>query len=113
MGSTLTMPSKPPSLRPRKVPAGRKLSNWTKRKTRQERGYGAAHDRMRAQVLREEPTCRECRKAGRVAVSVIADHIIPKAERGTDDRDNYQGLCRACHTAKTAQESARARRRSP
>lgn len=101
------MPSRPPSLR--KKP--NRITGWSKRKTRQERGYGATHDRMRAQLLREEPTCRECRKSGRVAVSVIADHIVPKAEGGTDDRINYQGLCKACHIAKTAAESARGRRR--
>jgi len=28
--------------------------------------------------------------------STIADHIRPKAEGGTDERDNYQGLCSAC-----------------
>jgi 5-methylcytosine-specific restriction protein A len=101
------MPSRPPSLR--KKPE--RTTGWSKHKTRQERGYGAAHDRMRSQVLREEPTCRECRKTGRVAVAVIADHITPKAEGGTDGRGNYQGLCKACHTVKTAVESARGRRK--
>lgn len=106
------MPSKPPSLRPRKVGPARKLSSWTTtRKSRQARGYGRAHELMRAQVLREEPLCRACLAAGRVAATEIADHIIPKAEGGTDDRSNYQGLCKPCHKAKTAQESARARAR--
>jgi len=44
-------------------------------------------------VLRKEPTCRKHRKSGWVALSVIADHIVPKVERETDDRKNYQGLC--------------------
>jgi 5-methylcytosine-specific restriction protein A len=62
--------------------------------------------------MAEEPLCRECSKAGRVAASTVADHIVPKAEGGTDDRDNYQGLCKPCSTAKTAAESGRARRRA-
>lgn len=107
------MPSKPPSLRPRKVPTERKLSNWDRRKTRQQRGYGREHELMRQRVLDEEPLCRECAKTGRVEATRIADHIRPKAEGGTDDRENYQGLCIPCSKAKTARESGRARRRTP
>lgn len=108
------MPSKPPSLRPRKVPAARKLTSWsTTRKSRQARGYGRAHELMRAQVLREEPLCRACAAVNRIAATEVADHITPKAEGGTDDRENYQGLCTPCHRVKTAAESARARKRQP
>ncbi len=108
------MPSKPPSLCPRKIVAARKLSSWTTtRKSRQARGYGRAHELMREQVLREEPLCRLCLAEHRVIATVIADHITPKAEGGTDERDNYQGLCKPCHKAKTARESARARARNP
>lgn len=104
------MPSKPPSLRPRSIVAARKLSSWgTTRKSRQARGYGRAHELMRAQVLREEPLCRACLAAGRVGATEIADHIIPKAEGGTDDRSNYQGLCTPCSKVKTAEEALRAR----
>lgn len=102
------MPSRPPSLIPRKA----KLSNWTKRASRQSRGYGADHDRMRARVLIEEPLCRLCMERGVVTATAIADHIVPKAEGGGNERSNYQGLCSACHVAKTAREAARARRRA-
>jgi 5-methylcytosine-specific restriction protein A len=104
------MPSKPPNLgsRPR---APRISSNWSKRASRQERGYGRAHDLMRKRVLFEEPLCRICQAADRVTRAMIADHRIPKAEGGTDDRTNYQALCRPCHIVKTAQESARAKAR--
>lgn len=76
-----------------------------------ERGYGWRHQKMRALVLREEPLCRSCLKRvpSIYTPSVIADHIKPKAEGGTDDRDNYQGLCQPCSDAKTADEAARAR----
>jgi 5-methylcytosine-specific restriction protein A len=107
------MPTRPPSLRTRAVKPARQLSNWDKRSTRQQRGYGREHDAMRRRVLDEEPLCRECLKVGRVEETKVADHIIPKAEGGTDERENYQGLCRPCSTAKTARESGRARRRCP
>jgi 5-methylcytosine-specific restriction protein A len=90
---------------------GAKTEQLVERDSRQARGYGRAHELMREQVLREEPLCRPCTEAGRVAASVIADHIVPKVEGGSDDRGNYQGICRPCHIAKTARESARARPR--
>jgi 5-methylcytosine-specific restriction protein A len=106
------MPTRPPNLKQRRATQP-KQSNWNRRASRQERGYGRAHDLMREQVLREEPLCRLCREAvpPRVAASVIADHIMPKAEGGDDDRTNYQGLCHPCHRAKTTAEAARAKRR--
>lgn len=67
---------------------------------------------MREIVLREEPLCRICLEADpqRITPSTIADHRIPKAQGGTDDRENYQGVCDPCHKEKTARESAAARR---
>lgn len=35
------------------------------------------------------------------------DHITPKASGGTDDPANLQGICKACHRAKTQDEAAR------
>lgn len=105
------MPSRPPQLKAKAMPP--KVSGWSKRESRQARGYGRAHELMREQVLREEPLCQPCAEVGRVAASVIADHIVPKAEGGGGERSNYQGICRPCHVAKTAREQARARLRRP
>jgi len=104
------MPSRPPILKQRSSTA-KPPANWHRRASRQERGYGRDHERMRERVLVEEPICRECLKHGMVNPTEIADHIIPKAEGGTDDRDNYQGLCSPHSKAKTAAEAARARKR--
>lgn len=108
------MPSRPP--RPKRTAAPRTHhGGWasTSRKSRQARGYGRAHDLMRQQVLREEPLCRLCLAMEPPCYSptVIADHIIPKAEGGGDERENYQGVCDPCHKVKTAEEALRARRR--
>lgn len=107
------MPTRPPNLRKR-VTTARKPSNWDRRKTRQQRGYGRDHDAMRALVLNEEPLCRACLAMcpPRYSATQVADHIVPKAEGGTDDRDNYQGLCRPCDVVKTAREAARSRKRN-
>lgn len=108
------MPSQPPRFQPKGAPQSR-TKGWasTSRKSRQERGYGRAHDLMRARVLSEEPLCRTClaMNPSRVTPAIIADHIVPKAEGGSDERENYQGVCDPCHRAKTAEEASRARRR--
>lgn len=106
------MPKRPPQLNPKPALVAPK-GNWSRRKSRQARGYGRAHELMRERVLAEEPLCRACLAMDppRTSASYIADHIVPKAEGGNDDRENYQGLCTPCSKAKTARESARARRR--
>lgn len=104
------MPSRPPKLKSTSRVAAQS-SNWNRRATRQERGYGRSHELMRNLVLTEEPLCRACATVDRVSATVIADHIVPKAEGGTDERSNYQGLCEPCHRRKTAREAARGRRR--
>lgn len=96
----------------RKAPAakaGKKVSNWDKRLSRQARGYGRDHEKMRERVLDEEPFCRACAALGKVSLTMVADHILARAEGGTNARSNYQGLCGPCHKLKTAQESRRAR----
>lgn len=73
-----------------------------KREKTAARGYGAAWRRLRTVVLAEEPLCRHCRT--RPATEV--DHIRP--HRGDEtlmwDRANLQGLCKSCHSRKTATE---------
>jgi len=35
------------------------------------------------------------------------DHIRPKSQGGTDDIENLRAICKACHQAKTQEESNR------
>jgi 5-methylcytosine-specific restriction protein A len=93
------MPSAPPKHRPVgwKAPAP-----WSTTKgSSTSRGYGAAWQKLRSQVLRAEPLCRQCNREGRVVAATDVDHIVPKAKGGSDDRSNLQPLCEACHKAKT------------
>ncbi|MET5012162.1 HNH endonuclease signature motif containing protein, partial [Burkholderia pseudomallei] len=60
---------------------------------------------------RDGGLCQPCARADRVTPAVAVDHIAPKAEGGTDDDDNLQSICKACHDVKTAAENQRARGR--
>lgn len=72
------------------------------RGTAAQRGYNWTWKRLRAQVLLEEPVCRECK----AAPSVEVDHEIPRALGGTHDRANLRGLCHGCHAVKSARDKA-------
>ena len=69
------------------------------------RWYGSARwQRLRAVVLQDEPFCRACRTQGRKVLTVDIDHIVKHDGNPLRfwDRANLQGLCKGCHTAKTA-----------
>ena len=76
------------------------------RGTKQERGYGAEWERIRAEVLRRDRwLCQVCRLADATEV----DHVAPKALGGTDEPGNLQAICNRCHRAKTARDRAASR----
>lgn len=52
--------------------------------------------------VRDEWTCCKC---GRVTMDLECDHVVNKAQGGTDDMGNLQSLCRECHDQKSIQES--------
>jgi 5-methylcytosine-specific restriction protein A len=70
--------------------------------SRHQRGYGTAHDKMRAMLISTVILCEECARQGRSTPGTIADHIKPLSRGGTGERSNYQLLCQPCSDAKTA-----------
>ena len=56
---------------------------------------------IRKRHLSAQPLCVVCDKAGRVTLAQELDHIIALCNGGTNDDDNLQPLCKACHTDKT------------
>lgn len=76
------------------------------RGTSTQRGYGYKWQQARAGYLARHPLCAECERQGRVKVATDLDHITPhKLDMVLFwDRDNWQGLCHACHSTKTAKE---------
>jgi 5-methylcytosine-specific restriction protein A len=75
--------------------------------SRQARGYGADHDRIRAQIAKEEAACA-CGDTG----PWVADHEVALSEGGTTTRENMARTCLKCSKAKTAREAQRALRRA-
>lgn len=78
--------------------------------SRQERGYGAAWNALRVQILeRDKRLCQPCLALDRPTPARTVDHITPKAQGGTDEPENLRAICDACHAAKTAEEGLQAR----
>lgn len=66
-----------------------------------ERIRGRKLQRIREAHFKANPLCVMCLKAGHIAVAVELDHVIALTNGGTNDPENYQGLCLACHEIKT------------
>ena len=60
-----------------------KAEQDSQRESAYRRGYGARWRKLRAQILMDEPLCRECRKAGRIVPATDVDHIVARADGGT------------------------------
>lgn len=71
------------------------------RPTARERGYDAAWERLRAQVVAHHPVCsmQGCGSTERLNV----DHIVPvrTAPHRRLDPTNLRVLCQSCHSAHT------------
>ncbi|MCP3681834.1 MAG: HNH endonuclease [bacterium] len=81
-----------------------------KGKSRHERGYGSRWDKLRLKVLkRDRYLCMVCRHDGILTKANQVDHIINKAQGGTDNSDNLQAICDNCHTKKTNVEKRHGR----
>lgn len=46
-----------------------------------------------------------CCRCGMITMNLECDHIVNKAQGGTDDLENLQSLCKKCHDEKSHEES--------
>lgn len=72
------------------------------RGTPSERGYDADWRKIRSQVLAAQPYCGNRRAHRYPELATDVDHIVPLNKGGTNDIENLQPLCHACHSRKTA-----------
>jgi 5-methylcytosine-specific restriction enzyme A len=87
--------------------------SWDHRKSRHERGYGTAWEKLRKRILaRDRHLCQACLPK-RVTAANEVDHIVPKAKGGTDDESNLRAICTPCHRAKTAADQGKKPRHRP
>jgi len=73
------------------------------RGTRQERGYDAAWQRLRAYKLANNPLCEECEADGKTRPAREVHHIRPfhgLSDTLRLDYANLQSLCSECHRRK-------------
>jgi 5-methylcytosine-specific restriction enzyme A len=104
--------ARPPQFRPPWLPnPAQRLAAWRKEQRRRNpvppaRAAGR-HDKdwkeLRAQVLADEPMCREFARHGIERQAVTVDHIIPMrdAPERRLDRTNVQPICWPSHHRKT------------
>lgn len=99
------MPTKPGTHKPFK-PGARLYQPKEIRPNSNERGYGYRWQKTRAGYLAKHPLCAMCEQGGRIKPATDLDHIIPhKGDMEKFwDSSNWQGLCAACHSRKTATE---------
>jgi 5-methylcytosine-specific restriction endonuclease McrA len=65
-----------------------------------DRGYGANWQKIARDVINKQPWCTYCGTEGDPSNPLTADHFVPKALGGTDERDNLVTACRRCNSAK-------------
>jgi len=54
--------------------------------------------KLRKLVLARDPICKHCKRVP----SVDVDHIVPRKDGGDNSMSNLQGLCKSCHSKKSA-----------
>lgn len=98
------------SLKPRlhtsssSTPAG---TGWASNRStsRHARGYGTAWDKLRQRIMeRDGGLCQPHHRSGLVALATEVDHLLNRAQGGSDDEANLQAICGACHKSKTNAE---------
>jgi 5-methylcytosine-specific restriction protein A len=77
-------------------------------KSRHERGYGTAWEKLRKVILqRDRHLCQLCMQEGRITAGTHVDHITAKAKGGTDDPANLQTVCAPCHALKSIHDQGK------
>lgn len=83
-----------------------KVTPRAKRASSSARGYDSEWRKVRAAYLVVNPVCVVCERGGRVVAATEVDHI--KAHKGDPqlfwDENNWQALCKPCHSRKTVSE---------
>lgn len=104
------MPNVPKNIRPSYLP---KKEVQERRTFVNKRYHTSRWRKLRANIIANEPLCRECDRNGLTTLAQMVDHINPVStgvnEANQDylmwSADNLQPLCNRCHNKKSGQES--------
>lgn len=78
---------------------------WQAPSKDKQKAYGHAWRKRRTRVMRRDAyLCQPCKRLGRNTQGTEVDHIVGRADGGTDDDDNLQTICNTCHKEKTLRE---------
>lgn len=81
-----------------------KASGWNKGSAAS-RGYGKLWRKLRKIVMqRDNHLCVVCYAEGKITKAHAVDHIVNKAQGGTDELSNLQAICFDHHQKKTREE---------
>lgn len=84
-------------------------ADQSRRGTSAQRGYGSRHrNGWAVLVLNRHPLCGDPFRAhgAHAKPAKEADHIVPRRYGGTWSLSNGWGLCKSCHSQKTAREAS-------
>lgn len=71
------------------------------------RGYDYRWQQIRLRILQRDGylcQCQRCKAAGLVREATQVDHIVPKAQGGTDDPSNLRSVNAQCHERITLEQ---------
>ena len=93
------------------VPTTGWIAHREKHGNRHQSGYGSDWEKIREAILiRDRHLCQVCISLAVFTQATHVDHILNKANGGTNSHSNLQSLCYKCHKRKTQEEAALARR---
>lgn len=68
--------------------------------------YNYRWQKLRKSFLQRNPLCIHCKRRGKMELATEVDHKTPhQGNQGLFwDEDNWQALCKSCHSTKTVME---------
>ncbi|MCL2072081.1 MAG: HNH endonuclease [Oscillospiraceae bacterium] len=82
-----------------------KSAKFPARRSGEKSHYNRRWQKIRAVYLSKQPLCADCEKAGKLKPATEVHHIISIADGGSDSHENLMGLCKSCHSRRTAKET--------
>jgi len=64
--------------------------------------YDRRWQKVRAAYLAKHPLCADCQIARRLTPATDVHHIVKPSDGGSDRDENLMGLCKSCHSRRTA-----------